>query len=350
MAARWWALLLATGLLGSGARGALEEAPAGCRRGTNPLYYALCGLKEAWGIVLEALAALGLGAGGLLLLGLLVAGCRRRVPRARLALRAALGAGALGLFALLFAFAVRPHPANCGARRFLFGALFGLCFASLAAQAGGLAYQARSGRPYSGKAALLAAGLLLLAECLFKTEWLLATTVRGRPLEKEGPGQNPCHVAKKDFVASLVYVMALLASALLLSAVGLCCRRRRAKRQAAYILVSSALSVAVWAAWIAAYLAGDRRGRRWRPRAPWYLRRDAWDDPPLGLALVVNAWVLVLGALVPWLVEARRHGEGEEDEEDEEDGEERSDEGFRLRESSAAPRAYADNKAFDSGD
>ncbi|GCB86001.1 hypothetical protein scyTo_0026623, partial [Scyliorhinus torazame] len=345
MSARWlraaWLVAVATGA----AQAAYDDAPRGCRRGTNPIYFMLCSLRAAWGVVFEALAALGLLAASLLSLALAVLEWRRGKGRrrgARLALRLLVAASALGLFGLVFAFVVEAHPFNCSSRRFLFGGLFALAFSSLAAQAGSLVKQARTGRASSGLLALLVALGLFLVECIIKVEWLIATTVRGRPLDKRLPIQNPCYIAKKDFVASLVYVMVLLAAALVLSALALCVRRRWSKKPAAYLLVTSALSVAIWVAWIIVYLCSERRTDQ-RSGEYYNLRRDAWDDPPPALALLVNAWVLVLFCLVPWVVEARRVG-GEEDEEEE------SSEGggdFGLRKASPG-RAYAENKAFDS--
>ncbi|XP_078064284.1 G-protein coupled receptor family C group 5 member C-like isoform X1 [Mustelus asterias] len=348
MAARWlvvaWLVAMVTGV----AQAALNDAPRGCRRGTNPIYFILCSLRAAWGIVFEALAAVGLLVTSLLALALLVCGRRRGKGvrgGARLALKLLVAAAALGLFGLVFAFVVEAHPINCSARRFLFGGLFGLAFASLAAQAGARARQAWTGRASSGLATLLVALGLFLLECLIKVEWLIATTVRGRPLDQRLPIQNPCHIAKKDFVASLVYVMVLLVVTLLLSAAALCSRRTTlSKRPAAYLLVTSGLSVAIWVAWIIVYLCSERR-TDWRSGDYYNLRRDAWDDPPPALALLVNAWVLVLFCLVPWLVEMRRGSGEEEEEEDSSEGHEE----IGLHKTSST-RAYAENKAFDKED
>ncbi|XP_055516884.1 G-protein coupled receptor family C group 5 member C-like [Leucoraja erinacea] len=296
-------------------------APVGCRRDLNWIYFGLCSLKEAWGILVESLASFGLLFGACLLLALLVIEVRARKTdgKGRFALRASLGFGAWGLVGLSLAFVVRPHPNNCSARRILFGCLCGLCFSCLSALAGSLAWKSRYGRPPSDGACLAAALGLFSVECVIKASWLLTSTVRARPLEREA-GQSPCSIAKADFTGASAYVMGLLLLGLVLAGLGLRCPGKRDRRLAAYLFSSACASVVVWTACFGAYLGGERRPRLGA-------RPDAWDDPPLASLLLAQGWVFLCLCLAPWVIEGAR--------------------GQRQREREVGPNeVYTVNKAF----
>ncbi|CAL8264615.1 unnamed protein product [Gadus morhua 'NCC'] len=268
----------------------LEEAVWGCGAGLDPAYRYLCDRHAVWGVVLEALASLGFLLSAGLLLGLLLwalCTCRRRTKGSGLggtlaAMTLFLMATA-GLFALTFAFIVRLGPRTCPVRLFLFGVLFALAFGCLLARAMALLGFAAA-RGWGEPA--LALGLFTV-QVVIGTEWLLVVLVR------DG---LPCEYSQEEFVMLQIYVLCLLAAALLLSLHAVCrsCRsygytggngRWQGRNAAAMLFLTVLLSAAIWVVWIVMMTWGNGRIGR-RPR---------WDDPVLSVVLVANGWVFLMG-------------------------------------------------------
>ncbi|XP_061667011.1 G-protein coupled receptor family C group 5 member C isoform X2 [Syngnathoides biaculeatus] len=274
--------------------------PAGCGPAVSSIYYKLCDLGAAWGVVLEALASAGVVVSLVLFVVLFANVPFVRDPDRRNAvgLHALFLACAAGLFGLTFAFVVAKNLSTCASRRFLFGVLFAGCFSCLLVQGVRLNALARAKRAPRGRASCLAALALWTVEVLINAEWLIITAARHPP----GPGNStaradadadpdaaaPCDVANADFAMALIYVMALLVAALGAGLGAVAGERKQWKREGALILACALLSVGIWAAWIAVYVHGNRAGGG--PR---------WDDPTLGVALVTNAWVFLALVTVP---------------------------------------------------
>ncbi|XP_069056785.1 G-protein coupled receptor family C group 5 member C-like [Pleurodeles waltl] len=277
----------------------LSITPVGCRPGVDPIYFRLCDLRLAWGIVLEAIAALGILCTiilGLVFLVLapLVAGDQRSGV---LVINFMFLMGVFGLFSLVFAFVVVQHAVNCSVRRFLFGVLFALCFSCLVAHAVRLNYLVwRNRGPRSCAVFLLAVGLFLV-ETVINMEWLLITNVRHDPMARD-PSGNPCNIAKIDFVMAQVYVMFLLVGTLVSTCPVLRGNYSQWKRHGVYILVTTALSLAIWATWIVMYLYGSEKVGS----------QPSWDDPVLAIAIVSNGWTFLLFYFIPELMEMAKPG------------------------------------------
>ncbi|XP_018593977.2 G-protein coupled receptor family C group 5 member D isoform X1 [Scleropages formosus] len=252
-----------------------QNRTPGCGSDLNPVYSFLCDTQAAWGIVVETLAVLGfLVAVGVLvgLLAWMIWQCvhyRKGVGGAPATL-ALFILGPAGLFGLTFAFIIQLTPQTCPTRVFLFGVLMAFCFSALLSRA--LALQGVVVTQGWGEAALTLA--LTIVQVIIGAEWLLIVLVRD---------QQPCHYNQGEFVMLLIYVMCLLAAGLCCSAQCLC--QGQAKVQAALIFLTLVLSAAIWVVWISLLTKGN-----------WVMgRRPMWDDPVLSVALVSNAWVLLLG-------------------------------------------------------
>ncbi|KAI1886436.1 hypothetical protein AGOR_G00195740 [Albula goreensis] len=280
-----------------------STVPEGCGEGVQPLYFGLCDLGAAWGIVVEAFAAAGVVSALMLLLVLLgslpfaSAGPRRTT----VGLQAGFLLGTLGLFALAFACVVGRDFATCSSRRFLFGVLFAGCFSCLLAHGGALSVLATRG-PQSdptgphGWALCLGALALWLVEVIINTEWLIITVVRYPPAASGGAAV-PCAIANPDFVAALVYVMALLLAAVLAALPALAGGQKPCQRDAAFILITSLLSAGIWAAWIAMYVYGNALHGS-----------PDWDDPTLAIALISNGWVFLVLYTIPQICVLNEEG------------------------------------------
>lgn len=266
----------------------------GCRAGLNPIYRYLCDRRAAWGIVLETLASAGFLLSFFLLLGLaawsLWLCCASRKHRSRSSVGGTVACVSMfllataGLFAATFSFIVRHSPDTCPTRVFLFSVLFSLAFSCLLARCLALLGFAAS-RGWGEPA--LALGLFTV-QVIISTQWLILVLVRdGRP----------CEYSQGEFAMLQIYVLCLLALGLLLTLHLLCksscthsyghtgAARRHGRVQAVALLLTLLLSAAVWVVWIAMLTRGNRE----------LGRRPQWDDPVLGIALVVNGWVLLIG-------------------------------------------------------
>lgn len=268
-----------------------SSAPQGCGPHVDSLYYNLCDLRAAWGVVLEAFAAAGSVFSVVLLLSLLASlpfmlGKHRR---GSVALHAFLLVFTAGLFCLTFAFIVGKDFATCASRRFLFGVLFAGCFSCLLMQSVRVNILTRKlSGPRTWLLCLGALGLWLV-EVIINAEWLIITVVR----HPQGPlngTATPCSIANEDFAAALVYVMALLLAAVVSSVAVMAGKHRQGKWEGVCILLAALLSVGIWVAWVVMYVYGN--GVHGAP---------TWDDPTLAVALVANAWVFLVFYSIPEL-------------------------------------------------
>lgn len=276
---------------------AANFTPRGCGPNVDSLYYNLCDLDAAWGVAVEAAATAGVVFSFVLLVALLASipfvrdeNRRRAVP-----LQAGFLVCTAGLFCLTFAFVVGKDFSTCVARRFLFGVLFGGCFACLLMQCVQLNVLARRGGGGPRVCSLLLGALALwMVEVVVNTEWLIITVVRHPlgPLNATDSGGRaaavPCNIANEDFVMALIYVMALMAAVLLASLAVMAGKRKEWKTEAAFILTAVLFSVAIWVAWIVMYVYGN--GTRGWP---------TWDDPTLAIALAANGWAFLVFYTIP---------------------------------------------------
>ncbi|XP_061702936.1 G-protein coupled receptor family C group 5 member C-like [Syngnathoides biaculeatus] len=268
---------------------AFAGPPKGCGSSIGSMYYNLCDLTAAWGVAVEAVAAAGAVTSFVVFVILMA-----RLPlvmdetrKATVALEAGVLVFTLGLFGLAFAFIVGRDSASCAARRFLFGVLFAGCLACLLMHGLWLVLSQRRGRGPRSRTLCLGALALWLVEVIINTEWLLITAVRNPPVGPDA-SEPSCGFANRDFVMALIYVMILLLAAVLTAVPSLTRKDRRWRRDGAFVLVTGLLTAAIWAAWIAMYIGGNRA-----------VGDAGWDDPTLAVAVVSNAWVFLLLYAVP---------------------------------------------------
>nr|XP_021156059.1 G-protein coupled receptor family C group 5 member C isoform X2 [Columba livia] len=268
------------------AAGGQRSPPAGCGTDLSSLYYNLCDLSAAWGIVLEAVASLGVVTSFVLTIVLVASLPFVQDPQKKslVATQVFFLLGTFGLFCLTFDFIVGPDFSTCTSRRFLFGVLFGICFSCLLAHAVALNFLARRNRGPRGWVTLAVALLLALVEVIINAEWLIITVAR-----REGGSPDPCQLADADFVMALIYVMFLLVAAFSTAWPALCGHYRRWHKHSAFILATTGLSMAIWVAWMAMYLYGNQRVGE----------KPVWDDPTLAIALVSNACTFLLLYIIP---------------------------------------------------
>ncbi|XP_054027064.1 G-protein coupled receptor family C group 5 member C [Dryobates pubescens] len=272
--------------------GGQTSPPSGCGKDLSSLYYNLCDLTAAWGIVVEAVASLGVVTTFVLTI-VLVASLpfmQESQKKSLVATQVFFLLGTFGLFCLTFAFIVGPDFSTCTSRRFLFGVLFAICFSCLLAHAVALNFLARRNRGPRGWVTLAVALLLTLVEIIINAEWLIITVVR-----QEG-SPDPCRLADADFVMALIYVMFLLVAAFVTAWPALCGRYGRWRKHGAFILATTGCSVAIWVAWTAMYLYGNQRTGK----------KPGWDDPTLAIALVSNACAFLLLYVIPEVTHVTR--------------------------------------------
>lgn len=293
---------------------AANNTPHGCGSNLDSIYYHLCDLGAVWGVVLEALAAVGVAFAFVLLVSLLasVPFMRDKNRRSSVALHASFLVCTTGLFGLTFAFIVGKDFSTCASRRFLFGVLFGGCFACLLMQCVRLNVLAR--RKDGPRAWLLwlgAAGLWLV-EVVINTEWLVITVVR----HPQGPlnatadvgraAAAPCNIANADFAMALIYVMTLVLATLLASLAVMSGKHTKWRKEGAFIFLTALFSVGIWVAWIVMYVYGNERSGG-----------PAWDDPTLAITLVTSGWVFVILHSIPLICCSPAEDESEQDFDDE---------------------------------
>ncbi|XP_070704669.1 G-protein coupled receptor family C group 5 member D [Pempheris klunzingeri] len=264
----------------------------GCSKGLHPIYRYLCDRRAAWGIVLETLASSGFLFSMGLLLGLLLWSLcicisskhQRSNIGGTVACMSMFLLATAGIFAINFSFIIRLTPQTCPTRLFLFGVLFALAFSCLLARCIALLGFAAA-RGWGEPA--LALGLFLV-QVIISTEWLIIVLVRD---------QKPCEYSQEEFAMLQIYVLCLLALSFVLSLHFLCrscftysysytgAARQQGRTQAVLLCLTLLLSVCIWVVWITMLTRGN----------PELGRQPQWDDPVLGIALVANGWVLLMG-------------------------------------------------------
>lgn len=269
-------------------------APKGCRSDLDPRYYLLCDINAAWGIVLEALAAIGAVGSVVFMFALLILICkvqdsnrRKMLPTQFLFL-----IGVLGLFGLTFAFIIRLDGATGPTRFFLFGILFSVCFSCLLVHAFNLTQLVRGRKSLSLLVTLgLAVGFSLVQDVI-AIEYVVLTMNR---TNVDVFSQLPAPRRNEDFVLLLIYVLLLMALTFLMSSCTFCGPFAGWKIHGAHIYLATLLSIAIWVAWITLLLIPTPG--------------PAWDDTILSTALVANGWVFLFVYVGPefWLLTNQRN-------------------------------------------
>ncbi|KAM7381120.1 hypothetical protein PAMA_012112 [Pampus argenteus] len=275
---------------------AANVTPKGCGPEVDSLYYNLCDLSAVWGIVLEAFAAAGVIFSFVIFISLLASlpFTQDKNRRSSVGLQACFLVCTSGLFCLTFAFIVGKDFSTCASRRFLFGVLFGGCFACLLMQCVRLNILARQNSGPRAWVLCLGAVGLWLVEVVINTEWLIITVVRHPlvPLNATADFGNamaiPCNIGNQDFVMALIYVMTLILAVVVASLTIMAGKYKQWKKEGGCILLTSVFSVGIWVAWIVMYVYGN--AKRGGP---------TWDDPTLAIALVANAWVFLILHTIP---------------------------------------------------
>lgn len=274
---------------------AANVTPPGCGPNLDSLYYNLCDTSSVWGIVLEAFAATGIVFAIVLFISLLasIPFTQDKIRKSFIPLDVVFLICTAGLFCLTFAFIVGKDFATCSSRRFLFGVLFGGCFACLLMQSVGLNILVRRNSGPQAWVLCLGALGLWLVEVIINTEWLIITIVRyplGLNLTAETgrATETPCNITNEDFVMALIYVMTLILAVVVASLAVMGGKHKQWKMDATCIFITSFFSVCIWVAWIVMYVYGN--GKTGHP---------TWDDPTLAIALVANAWVFLIVYTIP---------------------------------------------------
>lgn len=275
---------------------ASNGTPQGCGPEVDSLYYHLCDLSSVWGIVVESFAAAGVVFSFVLFISLLASTpfIKDKNHRSSIGLHVSFLVFTAGLFCLTFAFIVGKDFSTCTSRRFLFGVLFGGCFACLLMQSVRLNILSRQNSAPSAWALCLGAVGLWLVEVVINTEWLIITIVRyplgplNSTVELSRATATPCNIANQDFVMALIYVMTLILAVVVASLAIMAGKYSQWKKLGAFILLTSFFSVCIWVAWIVMYVFGNER-----------TGGPTWDDPTLAIALVANAWVFIIMYTIP---------------------------------------------------
>ncbi|XP_056405799.1 G-protein coupled receptor family C group 5 member C isoform X2 [Hyla sarda] len=260
--------------------------PTGCGQGLDPIYYYLCDLSAAWGIVLQAITSAGIVSSFILVIVLVASTpfIQDKRKKSMLGTQVFFLLGTTGLFCLVFDMVVQKDFSTCASRRFLFGVFFAICFSCLWVHAGNLNYLVRKNTGPSGWWIFGIAVALSLIEVIINTEWLIITIVR-----TSGTVGQPCLIANEDFVMALIYVMFLIVAGFVTAWPALCGRYGHWKKHAVFILLTLFLSACIWIVWIVMYVYGNAIVGK-----PLY-----WDDPTLAIALVSNAWAFLFLYIIP---------------------------------------------------
>lgn len=289
---------------------ASNNTPNGCGSNLDSIYYNLCDLAAVWGVVLEGLAAAGVAVTFVLLVSLLasVPFMHEKNRRSSVALHASFLVCTAGLFGLTFAFIVGKDFSTCASRRFLFGVLFGGCFACLLMQSVRLSVLARSKDGPRAWLLWLGALGLWLVEVVINTEWLVITVVR----HPQGPlnatadagraAATPCNIANMDFAMALIYVMILILATVLASLAAMTGKHKKWRKEGISVFVTALFSVGIWVAWVVMYVYGNERSGG-----------PSWDDPTLAITLVTSGWSFVILYSIPAVCCSPADGEGEQD-------------------------------------
>eukprot|EP00079_Xenopus_tropicalis_P027648 XP_012821973.1 PREDICTED: G-protein coupled receptor family C group 5 member C isoform X1 [Xenopus tropicalis] len=260
--------------------------PSGCGAGINSLYYYLCDLNAAWGIVLQAITSAGIVSTFILTIVLVASTpfIQNKKKKSLLGTQVFFLLGTLGIFGLVFDMVVKKDFATCASRRFLFGLLFAICFACLWVHGVSLNYLIRRNTQPSGWWIFGLAVCLSLVEAIINTEWLIITIVK-----TANPPADPCLIGNADFVMALIYVMFLILAGFITAWPALCGRYGHWRKHAIFILLTLFLSISIWIVWIVMYVYGNVQVGN-----PLY-----WDDPTLAIALVSNGWAFIFFYIIP---------------------------------------------------
>ncbi|XP_042564521.1 G-protein coupled receptor family C group 5 member C-like isoform X1 [Clupea harengus] len=265
------------------------QPPNGCGPSVQSLYFNLCDLEAAWGIVVEAFAAAGV-VGSFMLLIIQMASLPfvpDKTRKSMTLLQVSFLVFTLGLFGLSIAFIVGRDFTTCMVRRFLFGVLFAGCFSCLLMHGLWLVLLERQERGPRGWLLWLGAVAVWLVEVIINTEWMIITVARD-PDSKAMLPERSCRITNKDFVMALIYVMVLLVVVVLMAVPSLTHKHRNLRRDAIYILMTGVLSMSIWVTWIVMYIHGNQ-----------IVGDVSWDDPTLAIALVSNGWVFLILYTIP---------------------------------------------------
>lgn len=259
-------------------------APSGCRSNLDPRYYRLCDQKAVWGIILEALAALGAVSSVTFMVALLVLICKVQDSNRRkvLPIQFLFLLGVLGVFGLTFAFIIQLDGSTGPTRFFLFGILFALCFSCLLVHAFNLTRLVHGRRGLSLLVMLGLAVAFSLVQDVIAIEYIVLTMNRTNVnifSELPPPRRN------EDFVMLLIYVLFLMVLTFLTASFVFRGPFTGWKRHGAHIYFTTLLSLAVWVVWIALLFVPTPGPQ--------------WDDTILSAALVANGWVFLLAYVVP---------------------------------------------------
>ncbi|XP_038639667.1 G-protein coupled receptor family C group 5 member B-like isoform X1 [Scyliorhinus canicula] len=263
---------------------AQSPPPRGCESSLESVYFNLCDLNAVWGVVLEAIAAVGIVITLILIVVLLciIPFIQDKRKKASVAIQWIFLNSTLGIFGLTFAFIIKFDQRTCPTRLFLWGVLFSISFSCLLAHAWRLQRLVRTGEGPSTCKMIGLVLVLTLVQVIIAVEYLVLTTVRLN---------NVCSYENKDFVMLLIYVMFLMALTFILSTFTFCGHYRKWKKHGAHIFVTMFFSIAIWVVWIVMFVRGNAELNK----------SPDWDDPTLSIALVANGWVFILFYILPEL-------------------------------------------------
>eukprot|EP00069_Balaena_mysticetus_P016609 bmy_01977T0 len=260
--------------------------PDRCCLDLDPRYHRLCDRKAAWGIVLEALAAVGAVTSVAFMIALLVFICKVQDSNKRKVLptQFLFLLGVLGIFGLTFAFIITLDGSTGPTRFFLFGILFALCFSCLLVHAFNLTKLVQGRQPLSMLAMLgLALGFSLVQDVI-AIEYVVLTMNKTNVnifSELSPPRRN------EDFVMLLIYVFFLVTLTFFTTSFTFWGPFTGWKKHGAHIFLATLLSIAIWVTWITLLLVPTPGPQ--------------WDDTILSSALVANGWVFLLAYVAPEL-------------------------------------------------
>ncbi|XP_030064415.1 G-protein coupled receptor family C group 5 member C isoform X1 [Microcaecilia unicolor] len=281
-----------------------DAAPAGCGQELNSLYYNLCDLSAAWGIVVEAIACAGIVSTFILVIVLVasIPFVQDSRKKSLIGTQVFFLMATFGLFCLVFDFVVKKNFATCASRRFLFGVLFGICFSCLWAHTLSLNFLVRKNKGPRGWWIFAVALGLSLVEVVINTEWLIITIVRNGT-STQG---DPCNIENMDFVMALIYVLCLILATFISVWPTQCGRYRQWKKHGIFIFLTICFSIAIWVVWIVIYVYGNQQMGTY----------PLWDDPTLAIALVSNAWTFIFLYIIPEISQLTKPGSDQSFEED----------------------------------
>ncbi|OXB73061.1 UNVERIFIED_CONTAM: hypothetical protein H355_006895 [Colinus virginianus] len=261
------------------------EPPRGCGS-INADYFLLCDMDQAWGIVVESLAAAGVLVTIFLICSLFFLICKVQDNSRRhmISIYFFFLLGTLGIFGITFAFIIGTNERIRPTRFFLFGVLFALCFSCLLTHASNLIRLVRGKKPFSWPVLLLLIISFALVQVVINIEYLVTMLVKNRNAFLEMNSND----ANKDFVMLLIYVLFLMALTFLVSMFTFCGPYKSWKRHGAHIFVTVLFSIAIWVVWITMLTKGIQS-----------LGRNNWDDPVVAIALVSNGWVFLIMYIIP---------------------------------------------------